>query len=54
MLSALHTYLTRDYIGTFSLTDELPPSDPTLPPVKADSLATLVTVNISAYSLVFS
>ncbi|QCQ04876.1 type II toxin-antitoxin system HicB family antitoxin [Ligilactobacillus animalis] len=41
--------MARDYIGTFSLTDELPPSDPTLPPVKADSLTTLVTVNISAY-----
>lgn len=41
--------MARDYIGTFSLADKLPPPDPTLPSVKADSLATLVTVNISAY-----
>lgn len=38
-----------DYIGTYSLSAKLPPSETTLPAVKADSLATLVTVNISAY-----
>lgn len=41
--------MARDYIGTYSLSAELPPSETTLPAVKADSLATLVTVNISAY-----
>ncbi|KRL86175.1 hypothetical protein [Ligilactobacillus apodemi] len=41
--------MARDYIGIYSLSAELPPSETTLPAVKADSLATLVTVNISAY-----
>lgn len=41
--------MARDYIGTYSLSAELPPSETTLPAVNADSLATLVTVNISAY-----
>lgn len=32
-----------DYIGTYSLSAKLPHSETTLPAVKADSLATLVT-----------
>lgn len=41
--------MARDYIGTASLTGELPKSNSKLPDVDSGSIATLVDVNISEY-----
>ena len=41
--------MAQDYIGTYSLEDELPKSNVKLPKVNNDEIATLVTVNISEY-----
>lgn len=50
--------MAKDYIGTYSLEDELPESNTVLPKVdNKDDLVTLVTVNISEYkriNLVFN
>lgn len=41
--------MAQDYIGTYSLENELPKSNTNLPKTGKDDIATLVTVNISQY-----
>lgn len=41
--------MAQDYIGTYSLDDELPDSNLVIPETKKDEIGTLVTVDIEAY-----
>lgn len=41
--------MAKDYIGTYSLEEQLPESNTKLPKVKGNAIVTLVTVNISEY-----
>ncbi|MCI2031672.1 type II toxin-antitoxin system HicB family antitoxin [Limosilactobacillus sp.] len=41
--------MAKDYIGTFSLENDLPESNTKLPKVKEEVVVTLVTVNVSEY-----
>ncbi|GAA3635778.1 type II toxin-antitoxin system HicB family antitoxin [Lactobacillus hamsteri] len=42
-------FMAQDYIGTYSLKDELPKSNTNIPKTGKDEIGTLVTVNISEY-----
>lgn len=41
--------MAKDYIGTYSLEDELPKSNTQIPKTNKNEIGTLVTVNISEY-----
>lgn len=41
--------MAQDYIGTYSLENELPKSNTNLPKTSKNQITTLVTVNISEY-----
>lgn len=41
--------MAQDYIGTYSLENELPQSVTTLPKAKSGQIVTLVSVNVAAY-----
>lgn len=41
--------MAQDYIGTYSLDDELPKSNTNIPDTNDDEIGTLVSVNISDY-----